>query len=409
MPYYFDAKKLPKEYHQRYLATQTMETLVHDEKNSISRNGILKQGVKKDIYQWSYQPIEYLSELINPELIIKAAAEHLYSLVKKPEYRWLTAIISRINYSRNFLNITTRFDLYDLDNILRDPSLSIHSIHQKKLGDFSLKKEKKSILLLKNKKEIKYNFRLLETNSCKEGKNLFEKGLLDICWGIGTPSSFFNESDTLFPHSGHLPLNYFIKAGSKLENNTWNSLVDFFSNLEISCVAINQTSHRLSREKISAAPFTTSFLFFADKALPLYYSDYPPNDEVAVEICSKSNGKLFPKKIPYENIVMSNSKIQDGVILSIQAPRHGGIVGNYPELYFLSKNNLTSNKEYQKLLETLFKQGATWYDDSAIFKIEKKINKEMRQHFIGQLKPRFRSKYTVPIDQLGLIKLSNIE
>lgn len=397
-----------KEHNQKYLAQQLKEPLVWEGNSYDIDNGIFYPGKQIDTLIWAYQPLPYLCKEHNKEEISKHVANHIFKMITKKENSWLTKIIKKIYILEECLYIETRYKTSFLDDILKDPSLSVEEIGGKKLGDYNLHIQNNGCWLIKNKKNIKYNFEII-SKAASEAHIPTSENDIDIHWGIGTPSSYFEESDNLFSKEYYLPLHYYIKAGKNVDDFTWEILKKILSCTKVNSKSIVTSSNRLfdncqkkyqeRTDEKKSQPIEKLFL---------YYSNYEPNAEIAQKLASIFNGILIPRVVNYYDIVYNVESLQDGVILNITAPKHGGLLGRFSELYFLSTHGRENSDLFQTMLEFCLTNKIENISMKDILNIEDSINIACRQHLVGRLRPRFRSKFEIPITDIGMIKLSNI-
>lgn len=402
MPLDVREEYIGREHNQNFIATQIKEHLVYEVNPFNIENGLLQPGVKTESNKWIYHFLPRINNLGRQQETMAAIVHHLLLKVKSKDNAWITKIIKKISVKDDYIIIDTRVETNFLDIILNEPSLNIEKINNIALGDYVVSKESDFYVFHKNKPNIKYDFVVVGEveNRCD----------VDIHWGIGTPSSYFEEDDSLFSKEELLPLFYFLKAGRNLDDEVWNGIIDFISKSEIKNLAIIPTSSRVFDGLVAnSIKMRENKQLSKCKKINLYHSKYAPNEEIANELSRITGGVLVPTVIDYYDMVMNSEKIQDGVVLNIKSPKHSGLIGIFPELYFLSSSNLDDSGKFQNLFNFCLKNKVDEINEEDALYLEDEINIACRQHVLGRLRPRFRTNLYIPITDSGNIKLGFVK
>ncbi|MBT0729500.1 hypothetical protein [Rosenbergiella nectarea] len=401
MPLNIDEECIGKEHNQNFIATQTKENLVYEFNPYNIRNGLLYPGLKVSDCNWIYRPLPCTFQSSNQENILIEIINHLLKKIKLKANAWLTKIISNISIVNKTISIETRMEVNYLDSLLNDPALSIGEIEGNFLGDYVLKEENGVYIFRGNKPNIINDFLVLDEFSKYQD--------IDIHWGIGTPTSYFEESDSMFSKEDYLPLFYFVKAGKYITNEVWGGLTKNLSTEFLKNPAVIPTSSRvINYLNYSKKDYKVIMGSNEGIKINLYYANYEPNSDIAKEISRISGGILIPTIVEYSDIVLNLEKLQDGIILNIKSPKHGGLIGHFPELYSLSSIKNENYDKFKKILHFCVKNDIKKIKKEDAVYIEEEINAVCRQFILGRLRPRFRTNMYIPITNTGLIKLSHI-
>jgi len=396
-----DVLKGLNEYHTAFLNTNIKTKLIDDSDQLKLTDGILSFGIRHEPTLWSFGSGQKWPKGVPVKEGLIELASHLSQLAKNSQTSWLSTIIGKISVVEGALFLRTRFPISCLNEILTCPDFGVSNLLGHSFERFTLEQSNDSTLLKSLDRNL---FHLLKTSSRQEGKRLYNQSKIDICWGVGVPPTFFLEPSEDFSVELDLPLHYLLSAGECLPNKSWNtakSLLKSFHTTTPGLIATNSRLQILTPGQAESDKQNQTF----DTTLKLYYSEFEPNAHIAKEISEHCSKKLEPIQVPYKEIVSNSTKLQDGVILSIRAPKHAGLIGKIPEIYCYL-NRFRSDCDKSINVTQAFNETTVSRD---LLAVEEAINNSFRQIVLAKMRPRFRSKTTIYLDQCGIVLLEKIK
>ncbi|ENU91299.1 hypothetical protein F971_03206 [Acinetobacter vivianii] len=389
-----------KEYHSNFIRNQISSRLIEEDLAGNLISNVLSIGEKIDenLWEFSIGPRWHFNTLKSDAS--KSLLEFIYHKINTPDGAWLSKLIKKIYQSDKKIYIETRFPILNINFFLTDLSISADQSLSDFFGEYTIWHKKN--LILKPRDPNKYSFELINTPNRSVGKILYEENKIDICWGLGVPSSFFAENSVGFSQESSPPLHYYLNAGDFLSNESWDYITNILEYYETKIVGVEACKSRL----IDGVKLKGVHLIETKSSkIPLYYSSFDPNKDVAFELEKITNYALKPMEVPYNYIVDRHEILNNGVTLSIRRPKHYGLLGKFPEIFTLL-NQSDENNQLKDRIKLLFLSKDSSLKDFLI--LEKKINSACRQVVIGRIKPRFRSQLYIPFTSCGIVSLKDI-
>ncbi|QEM83610.1 hypothetical protein [Halomonas binhaiensis] len=281
----FSSKRI--EYHSEFISSQTRAPLIQENHSGDVSGNLLSLGKRIFDDMWEYIPGSLWPRNVSIIEGFQCIIKNIIEYSQTTDGIWLSKIIKNLYIHKDSLRIKTRFPISDLNRVLTCPRLNMEHIKNERVGDFILNKSLKNEFLIPQSDNLP-KIELVPTSNRFVGKRLFEEGKLDIGWGIGVPSSFFDVSDSgPFSSEAYLPMHYFVHAGSQVSEEKWlwvkESLIDLYMDIPgvISTrsrymdLDFTDNNHLIDRIKLRKT---------CKESKPLYYSDFDPNREVAYRI-----------------------------------------------------------------------------------------------------------------------------
>lgn len=403
---------LVNDYNSGLLRAQLSKPLVEEAPDGELRPALLDLGRREGDNRWSFLPGPACpDELCDP---LVAIAESLVRLVRDQSTGlWLGKIVKSISADRDGLTLETRFPVASLPHVLTAPSLSLRNLHGERLGDFTLDSESsgtgyRSLYSRDGSLEV----RLVETENRWSGRDLFETNDLDVCWGVGLPKEFYENDPGPFVDTNSFDIHYVLTAGEIVPREVWDTTRRTLADSPVEAPYLVSTASRLGRysanwleERRTASSLTGAS---GKEPVPLYYSNYAPNEDLARFISALTRGRLVPQPVAYSQ--MASGRVRpDGICLSLRVPLHSGPLGAFPESLSWLRSSTNRSPEDQAISSSLREAWALGDRDiSTVFSVEQEISRRLRQMVIGRLRTRFRTRLDIRANSLGIFKFQEI-
>lgn len=355
----------------RYNITAPLTDFYED---SSQKPGLLESVYSKGNY-WYYSLGKRAPKNIMRIDIFQAVVDRFAYLSKNKENSWFKILIKSIRVSGNYIIFETRFKISNLDYILSWVGFSLEFINDTRVGNYRPLIKEKSFMLESLDIESYQDVNFTYTKNRFEGKKLYDKGEIDLGWGVGVPPEFFMEDDSLFHPSNNIPFWFTFQ----LQKDFFIEDINF--HLEGSVPGVDLSTNRLYKSNKIKSMKHPSIKY---SSIKVYCSDFPPNRLVLDEIIKVNPGFSFGGYIDYKDMIKVNNDVSR---LSINTRIHAGELGMYPEyISILCKSN--NKRLYDDTVELL---GSEKIHENWLEEYECNINKHFNKSTIGIMKSRFRT------------------
>lgn len=333
---------------------------------------------------------------------------------------WLGRLIKRVTVHGAQLRIHTRFPIAALPAMLTAQSLAFGVVGGRRIGDFQLatKHDRASSTILKATDQ-RFEVELADFGTREKGRKKFFAGDIDIGWGVGLPRAFYETDPGPFVEPVNFNINYVLSAGSGLSPQLWKNIESCLEENPVTAPYLSTTGSRFSgvfqNDALQLLPAeesrrsSASDTVTAGTSVPLYFSKYDPNGDLAQVIAEQAQGLLYPVQVNYEDIVMNRVK-SDGALLSLRVPINSSPLGALPEtLGYLRPHDTTTDPSAElskMILEILARKDPS---HGRMEYLEKTVNKMKRQITIGRLRVLFRSSISFETNSMGVFSFRDLE
>lgn len=401
-------KLLLVEFHDYFLSTQLELPLIMEDLDGNLVPTLLTYGKRIDRYRWCYSTGPDWPNNIDIDTGLCCIAKHIAKICNATRSNWVSLLLDEIAIVNQQLVLKTRLPIADLDTFMCWQGFAIDSLCKQHIGPYQLERLDKHTALLKPVNVDACAFELIHTKNRAEGRCLYDKGHLDIGWGIGVPTEFFRKDDSgpFSPNHNQSPFVYTLQAGVNVPPNEYKHIFNIIKNADTSLPGVSSVHSRVIQENFTNQNSRISDLADTGNVKrPLYYTNYSPNNEMADTIIDACDLKLSKKLIRYLDLVQGQVDTSDGYTLCLEYPMFPGIWGRIPNsIRYLSKQMAPSRTH--ALATSLIAQPKA--DLAHVVELETQIDEEERKIVLGRLELRFRSKYMMPISPSGRFPLSNI-
>lgn len=344
----------------------------------------------------------------------------VHSISTTPASAWLGRLIKRVTVSRDRLQMHTRFPIAELPSVLTAQCLAFSLVGGRHVGDFKLAKghEKKFATLL-SVPDGRFGVELVDFGSRNEGRKKFFSGDINIGWGVGLPRDYYESDPGPFNEPINFNISYVLTAGSRVPAQLWSSIERYLEREPIVAPYLSTTVSRLfpvpkDRSQrnlpVEKGERTSSYgSAMTRSSVPLYFSGYHPNGDMAQEIAKQTEGLLYPVQVPYEDIVM-NRVNPAGIILSLRVPLNSSPLGAIPEtLGYLRQKGLTTaaSAELSAMIKETLAMPAPSLEHLRC--LVQAVNKVIRQITIGRLRVLFRSPISFETNSMGMFNFHELK
>ncbi|WP_028264999.1 hypothetical protein [Arthrobacter sp. MA-N2] len=336
-------------------------------------------------------------------------ARRMAKVVVLPHMAWTRALLSacRVHDDRT-LSMTTRQKVVLLDRILANPVFSPRRPGGSS-GSYRLTRvQRNRTILVPTGRTRGSVIELVTTSSRAVGRRQFREGRLDIGWGIGVPPSFWSVDDPgPFPESQPLDMHVVVAAGRGLPQTTSRQILSRCMLSEGTPLGLNPTLTRFASEPVRQSAAAAA-LPAPSERWPLYFTDFPPNREIATELARSLGNRLVPTVVPYEDFI-SGAGLSDGFSLQIHSSHFPDDVGLLVESAVVANGSVPGAEAIRELC------GAMWRTEDLVERrqiaknVERPLDVLLRRRVLGRMLTRFRSEAPLNVPRSGWFDFSLLQ
>ncbi|WP_143465992.1 hypothetical protein [Leifsonia sp. NCR5] len=239
---------------------------------------------------------------------------------------------------------------------------------------------------------------LVSTGSRIEGRRQFDAGALDIGWGVGVPPQFWTREDPgPFARSPELDMHVIVAAGRTVSPDSAREILDSCALARGLPAGIDATSTRFAGERNAPAQARPVAI---DDEWPLFFSEFPPNREIANSLARASNGRLIPTRVSYGALV-DGSLRQHGFSLEIHATQFPDALGMLVETALIEGTSLPVSGDLREAASQIWGTENESSRREMARSVEQHLDTILRRRVIGRMRSRFRSHSDLKIPRTG--------
>ena len=334
-------------------------------------------------------------------------ASRLVEVAKTSQHRWLASVMARLDVrDRSTLTIMTRFPISDLEAVLTSPVLSPRrdrassGAYRRMVID-----DRRTVLTPRCSGSIP-DIELITTSSRQHGRADFERGALDIGWGIGVPVGFWDVNDDgPFVKSSALDVFAVVVAASSIPERDARMILG-------ACRLERSAAYGVlpleSRYRDDGPSDQVGFESGSGRtSWPLHYTGFPPNAELAHELSQVTGGRLKPHRVPYGNLIRGEPP-GHGFALHIHSAVTAGDAGLQIESASVASGLIATQANFRATSLALWGGGSAVERRNAAMWVERRLDRLLRRKVIGRFVPRFRAAHPFPIPRTGWFDFSHL-
>ncbi|NEN04587.1 hypothetical protein G3T36_01750 [Diaminobutyricibacter tongyongensis] len=326
-------------------------------------------------------------------------AKRLFRIAQQPRGSWIAALIKRCDVlDGRTLKVTTRQRIAILDRALANPTLAPRR-RKHSSGAYALSWVRENRATLVPRDGNSDVIELVTTSSRAEGRRRFLSGTLDIGWGIGVPPKFWDQDDPgPFLATPGLDMFVILAAGPGVPQEAANRILDSIGLDRNAPAGIEPTVSRFS-----SYPFTPGKN--AEKSTlpagrwPLFYTEFPPNRETAVQLARASDKRLVPTPVSYSTMLAGPPKA--GFSLQIHATQFPDTLGLQVESLLIARGSIPAPDALKEVASSLWEMESDTARRECARAAEISLDQTLRRRVIGRLRPRFRSRSPINMPRSG--------
>lgn len=336
-------------------------------------------------------------------------ARRLAQVVDLPQLAWVRALLSacRVHDART-LSVSTRQRVVLLDRIFANPLFAPRHPGSSS-GNYRIARVQRNRAILEpNEWTSGSVIELVTTTSREEGRRQFRDGRLDVGWGIGVPPSFWSVEDPgPFSESHQLDMHVIVTAGRNLPQTTASEILSQCRLSDGTHFGLKRTFTRFTSEYELPPPLCAAPRAASDR-WPLYFTDFPPNREIAKELARTLGNQLVPTVIRYEDYI-SGAIPRDGFSLQIHSSQFPDDAGLLVESAVVANGCVPAAAKIRELSEAMWSTESPVERRQIAKNIERPLDSVLRRAVIGRLLTRFRCESPLNLPRSGLFDFSLLQ
>jgi hypothetical protein len=298
------------------------------------------------------------------------------------------------------VSITTRFAVSDLEAVLTSPALAPRRAGFAS-GAFTRKAldDHRTLLEPASRDHRNRPIELVTTASREAGREAFDRGALDIGWGIGVPAEFWSEHDG-GPFAEPAPLDMFavVVASRSMPSSEARTILNACRLERGTAYGVQPVDSRYGDEARSAQLSADGGV--DDGTWPLYFTTYPPNEELAYELSVATAGRLRPRPVSYGALLQGRLPDQ-GFSLQIHSAATAGAVGVQIESASIASGLTTARGDLRERCLEMWAGGSSSRRRSAAIAVEQPLDRLLQRKVVGRFLTRFRTVRPFSIPRTG--------
>jgi hypothetical protein len=297
------------------------------------------------------------------------------------------------------LRVTTRQRVAILDRIFANPLLAPRR-NEHSSGVYALSQIEANRVTLVPRDSTLGLIELVTTNSRAEGRRRFLSGMLDIGWGIGVPPEFWaNDDPGPFPATRELDMFVIATAGRDVPQVTADRILESLRLDHDAPAGVEPTVSRFS-----ATPHVpgekAETLGAPAGHWPLYFTDFPPNRELADYLARASEGRLLPTTLDYKTMI-AGLVPKTGFSLQIHATHFPDTLGLQIESLLVARGSIPAAAELRAITLSGWEAESDEHRLESARAAESPLDQMLRRRVIGRVRPRFRSRTPIELPRSG--------
>ena len=332
-------------------------------------------------------------------------ARRLRDTCRTPAGSWLSSLIERVEaIGAEIVRVTTRQHVSVMDKVLTDPAFAPRRTGCS-TGAYRVVRRGRRRVTLQPTGSAVHPVELVSTISRAEGRRMFAAGLLDVGWGIGVPPEFFTQDDAgPFVADSPIDMHVVVVAGRDIPVPLAFTVLESLQLGEGAPLGVEPTSSRFAVVPPMPQPRGPSPEI---RPMPLYYTDFPPNRDIASHLAASSRVRLVPTPVSYDRLV-SGSQPRDGFSVQVHASRFPDPAGLYVESALVAQGWLRAPPVLRELSHDV------WASDSRAVRlgrcraVEEPLDRLLARRVVGRMRTRFRSHHHIELPPTGWLDFTHL-
>jgi hypothetical protein len=298
------------------------------------------------------------------------------------------------------LKITTRQRVAILDRVLANPTLAPRR-KKHSSGAYALSRVEANRATLAPRDRTLRPIELITTRSRSEGRQRFRAMSIDIGWGVGVPPDFWADCDTgPFPAMPELDMFIIAAAGRDVPARVAERIHDSLVLDHNAPGGVEPTISRFTRTGHSPGSNDGARSISTVGRWPLYYSDFPPNRELADQLSHAAEGLLVPQAIAY-TALLQGTVPKAGFSLQVHGTHFPDTLGLQIESLLLARGAIPGPRTLRGIASSGWETRSDDLRQECARATEHQIDRILRRRVVGRVLPRFRSRTPIDLPRSG--------
>lgn len=396
----------PSEYTGFLLTRQLHRPLFRARESGIAAD-LLTAPERLEEKQWRFRVADDAVWKDGTRIEADDVARGIHQATSVPRFGWSRSLFSRVEASSlSELIITTRFPVVGLDRVLAMPAFAPQN-RERPSGKFRIEQVgKRRMRLRASDPKTTRDVDLVTTESREAGHRLYRTGALDLGWGVGVPTTFWEATDPgPFQPPVELDMHFVVTAGRLVGAPASEEILRMCRLTTASRLGVLPTDTRLSTRFYTR--LGSEGRSRDGRKWPLYYSAFPPNPAVAAELAVNAGGRIVPTVIDY-NALFGASNPQDGFSLSIHVAAFPGLLGNLPETAAMLRPSDGVSDELAESARRHWSHETDHSSDQELLQFERSVDVALRRRVVGKLRSRFRGIKSFDLPPTGIFDFAEL-